>query len=292
MSAVLRAALESLRPRQWIKNGFVFAALVFDRQLTRPHAVAWTLAGFVLFCLLSSAVYLVNDLSDREQDRQHPRKRHRPIASGRLPLPVAMGMAVALPALLIPLAFVLRPAFGWVAAGYYGLMLLYTFVLKHIPLLDVFALAGGFLLRVEAGVTLIHVQRFSPWLYLVTLFIALFLGLGKRRAELELLATNAANHRKVLEGYTLPFLDQMINIAATATIMTYSLYTFVAPNLPSNHAMMFTIPFVVYGLFRYLYLIHVRGYGGAPEEAVLRDRPLQATVVGWGLLVLFIFYWF
>ena len=289
---MLRAALESLRPRQWIKNGFVFAALVFDRQLTRADAVLWTLAGFVLFCLLSGAVYLVNDLSDREQDRQHPRKRHRPIASGRLPLPVAVGMAVALPVVIIPLAFWLRPGFGWVAAGYYALMLLYTFVLKHIPLLDVFALAAGFLLRVEAGVTLIEVQRFSPWLYMVTLFIALFLGLGKRRAELELLAGNAINHRKVLEGYTLPFLDQMINIAATATIMAYSLYTFSAPNLPSNHAMMFTIPFVVYGLFRYLYLIHVRGYGGAPEEAVLRDRPLQITVAAWGLLVLLIFYLF
>ncbi len=289
---MLRAALESLRPRQWIKNGFVFAALVFDRQLTRWDAVLWTVAGFVLFCLLSGAVYLVNDLSDREQDRQHPRKRHRPIASGRLPLPVAVGMAVALPLVIIPLAFWLRPGFGWVAAGYYTLMLLYTFVLKHIPLLDVFALATGFLLRVEAGVTLIEVQRFSPWLYMVTLFIALFLGLGKRRAELELLAGNARNHRKVLEGYTLPFLDQMINIAATATIMAYSLYTFSAPNLPANHAMMFTIPLVVYGLFRYLYLIHVRGYGGAPEEAVLRDRPLQVTVGLWGLMVLLIFYLF
>ncbi len=289
---MLRAALESLRPRQWIKNGFVFAALVFDRQLTRPQAVLWTLAGFALFCLLSSAVYLVNDLSDREQDRQHPRKRHRPIASGRLPVPVAVGMAVAFPLVVLPLAFWLRPAFGWVAFGYYALMLLYTFVLKHIPLLDVFALAAGFLLRVEAGVTLIEVQRFSPWLYMVTLFVALFLGLGKRRAELELLAHNAGNHRKVLEGYTLPFLDQLITIAATATVMTYSLYTFSAPNLPANHAMMFTVPFVAYGLFRYLYLIHVRGYGGAPEEAVLRDRPLQLTVAAWGLLVLAVFYFF
>ncbi len=289
---MLRAALESLRPRQWIKNGFVFAALVFDRQLTHPRALLWTLAGFALFCLLSSAVYLVNDLSDREQDRQHPRKRHRPIASGRLPVPVAVGMAVALPLLVLPLAFWLRPAFGWVALAYYTLMLLYTFVLKHIPLLDVFALAAGFLLRVEAGVTLIQVQRFSPWLYMVTLFVALFLGLGKRRAELELLAHNAGNHRKVLEGYTLTFLDQLINIAATATIMTYSLYTFSAPNLPANHAMMFTVPFVAYGLFRYLYLIHVRGYGGAPEEAVLRDRPLQLTVAAWGLLVLAVFYFF
>jgi len=289
---MLQAILESLRPRQWIKNGFVFAALVFDRQLTRPRAVLWTLAGFAVFCLLSGAVYLVNDLSDRERDRQHPYKRHRPIASGRLPLPVATALAVVLPLVLIPLAFWMRPGFGWVALGYYTLMLLYTFVLKHIPLLDVFALAAGFLLRVEAGVTLIEVRRFSPWLYLVTLFIALFLGLGKRRAELELLAGNATNHRKVLEGYTLPFLDQMITIAAAATIMTYGLYTFSAPNLPPNHAMMFTIPLVVYGLFRYLYLIHVRGYGGAPEEAVLRDRPLQIAVALWAAMVLLIFYLF
>ncbi len=289
---MLRVIVEALRPRQWVKNGFIFAALVFDRQLTRPRAVLWTLAGFAIFCLLSGAVYIVNDLSDREQDRLHPQKRHRPIASGRLPIPVAVTLAIALPLILIPLAFELRPRFGWVAAGYYGLMLFYTFVLKHIPLLDVFALAAGFLLRVEAGVALIEVQRFSPWLYMVTLFIALFLGLGKRRAELELLAGNAINHRKVLKGYTLPFLDQMINIAAAATIMAYSLYTFSAPNLPPNHAMMFTIPFVVYGLFRYLYLIHVRGYGGAPEEALFRDRPLQITVVLWGLLILLIFYLF
>jgi len=289
---MLRAILESLRPRQWIKNGFLFAALVFDRKLTQPRAVLVTLAGFAVFCLLSGAVYLVNDLSDRERDRRHPHKRHRPIASGRLPIPVAVVLAVALPVGLIPLAFWLRPGFGWVAAGYYGLMLLYTFVLKHIPLLDVFALAAGFLLRVEAGVALIEVQRFSPWLYMVTLFVALFLGLGKRRAELELLAGDARNHRKVLEGYTLPYLDQLINIAATATLMAYSLYTFSAPNLPRNHAMMFTIPVVMYGLFRYLYLIHVRGYGGAPEEAVLRDRPLQWTVLLWGVLILLIFYLF
>ncbi len=289
---LLLALVQSLRPKQWTKNAFLFAAVVFDRKLTQWPAVLRTFEGFVLFCLLSGAVYLLNDIVDREADRQHPRKRHRPIASGRLPLPVAWAAAVALPLGVLPLALAIEPGFGLIALTYYLLMLAYSFVLKHIPLVDVFAIAAGFVLRVAAGTQLIQVERFSPWLYVVTVMLALFIALGKRRAEIALLEHNAQAHRRVLEGYTLPFLDRLITITSTATIMAYSLYTFSAPNLPENHAMMLTIPFVLYGIFRYMYLVYVENMGGAPEEALLQDRPLQLTVLLWGMSVLLIFYLF
>ncbi len=287
---VILAFVESLRPRQWTKNGFVFAALVFDRKLTHGPSLERAIAGFLMFCLLSGAVYLLNDLIDRDADRQHPKKRHRPIPSGRLPLPLAWAGAIGMPLALLPAAFWFDGKFGLIATTYYGLMMAYTFWLKHLPLIDVFTIAGGFVLRVAAGAALVRVERFSPWLYVVTIMLALFIGFGKRRAEISLLSHNAQAHRKVLEGYTLPFLDRLITISSTATIMAYSLYTFSAPNLPDNHAMMLTIPFVLYGIFRYMYLVYVRGQGGAPEEALLRDRPLQMTVLLWGLSVVAIFY--
>ncbi len=292
MMDLLLAFVRTLRPKQWTKNGFVFAALVFDRQMTNPVAFARTLAGFMLFCLLSGMVYLINDLADLEADRQHPEKRHRPLASGQLPVRVALAGLVILFLLVGPAAWLLGRGFFLVALAYFGLNLAYSFYLKHIPLIDVLVIATGFLLRVQAGVSLIQVQRFSPWLYVVTSLLALFLGFGKRRAELSLLAAGAGSHRRVLDGYTLPFLDQLLVITSATTIMAYSLYTFSAPNLPPNHAMMLTIPFVAYGIFRYLYLVQVEGQGGAPEEALLRDRPLQVTIVLWGLSVLSIFYFF
>ncbi len=287
---VLWAFLQSLRPRQWTKNAFVFAALVFDRQLTHPVALKRTLAGFGLFCLLSGAVYLLNDIVDREADRRHPRKRQRPIASGRLPLGWAWSGFVVLLSVTFALAWWLSPRFFGVAGAYFALNLAYSFYLKHVPIVDVLIIAAGFVLRVQAGVVLIHVQRFSPWLYVVTTLLALFIGFGKRRAELTLLETSAGDHRRVLDGYTLPFLDQLIIITSATTIMAYSLYTFSAPNLPPNHAMMLTIPFVVYGIFRYLYLVQVEGRGGAPEEALLTDRPLQIALALWGVAVLIVFY--
>ena len=289
---MLWAFVRALRPRQWTKNAFVFAALVFDRQLTHPQALARTMAGFALFCLLSGTVYVINDLADREADRRHPRKRHRPLASGALPMSVAVvGVATLLTATLAA-AWALSRWFFVVGAAYFVLNLAYSFALKHIPLLDVLTLAAGFVLRVEAGVVLIHVQRFSPWLYIVTTLFALFIGFGKRRAELTLLAAGARQHRRVLDGYTLSFLDQLIVITSATTIISYSLYTFSAPNLPQNHMMMLTIPFVLYGIFRYLYLVQVEGRGGAPEEALLSDRPLQVTIALWGAAVLLVFYFY
>lgn len=289
---MLRALIKSMRLRQWTKNAFVLAAVVFDRQLGNPPAVLRSLAGFLLFCLLSSSVYLINDVVDAPADRLHPQKRNRPIASGRLPVSVAITAAVIIVLVTIPAAFLLSPWFGWITLAYFLINLAYSNWLKHIPILDVMIIAAGFVLRVAGGVTLVIVERFSPWLYVVTTLGALFIGFGKRRSELALLEKEANSHRRVFDGYTIPLLDQLILIVSSTTIIAYSLYTFSAPNLPENHSMMLTIPFVIYGVFRYLFLIQVRQSGGAPEELLLTDRPLQAAIVLWGIAILIIFYLF
>lgn len=279
-----------MRPKQWAKNAIIFAALVFDRQLSNIPALLHIFAGFILFCLVSSSVYLINDILDKEADKNHPKKSKRPIASGNLPVSTAI-IAVGLFLIVVfPVAYFLSPTFLLIIALYFFLNLAYSIWLKHIPLIDVLVIAAGFVLRVAAGVSLIEVERFSPWLYVVTTLGALYLGFGKRRAELALLAEGANSHRKVLDGYTIPFLDQLIIIVSSTTIIAYSLYTFSAPNLPANHAMMLTIPFVIYGVFRYLYLVQVKEEGGAPEDLLFSDRPLQLTLVLWGLAVLIVFY--
>lgn len=287
---MLNALIKTMRPRQWTKNIFVFAALVFDKQLFLIDSFLRTLAGFALFCLISSCVYIFNDLADVEADRQHPEKKNRPIASGKLPVHTAWGAGILLVVVTLALAYWLAPAFCAVTAAYFVLFLAYSISLKHIPILDVLILAVGFVLRVGAGVTLIHVERFSPWLYIVMFLLSLFLGFGKRRAELALLADGAGSHRKVLDGYTLPLLDQYIMIVSGTTIVAYSLYTFSAPNVPENHSMMLTIPFMVYAIFRYLYLIEVTHAGGTPEEVLLSDRPFQASMFLWAASVITIFY--
>ena len=281
-----------MRIRQWTKNVFVLAALVFDLKLRDPDAIARSLAGFFLFCLLSSAVYIINDIVDVEADRNHPTKRNRPIASGKLPIPFAMGAAIVLLAITLVSAYLLSWVFFLIAATYFMINLAYSTRLKHVVIIDVLIIAAGFVLRVAAGVSLIEVERFSPWLYVCMTLLALYLGFGKRRAELALLTTEANSHRRVLEGYTIAFLDQLITIVSGATIIAYSLYTFSAPNVPENHSLMLTIPFVVYAIFRYLYLVQVRQQGGAPEDMILTDRPLQATFVLWGAAVVAIFYGF
>lgn len=290
----IKALIKTMRPRQWPKNLVIFAALIFDRQLGLDHldATLRTIAGFVIFCMVSGLVYIINDIADIEADRIHPDKRRRPIASGQLPLNIAIVAAVVIFLISIPLAFWLSFGFGIVALSYLLLNLAYSKWIKHVPLLDVFTIALGFVLRVAAGVMLIQVSRFSPWLYVVTTLGALYLGFGKRRAELALLAGDANSHRRVLEGYTIPLLDQYITIVSATTIIAYSLYTFSAVNLPDNHVMMLTIPFVIYGVFRYLWLIQVKHSGGAPEDVLLEDRPLQVTIILWGLAILLIFYVF
>jgi 4-hydroxybenzoate polyprenyltransferase len=285
----LRALFKTMRPRQWIKNTLIFIPLVFDEQLTNLPAFLMTLAGFVLLCLIASVVYILNDLNDLEADRLHPEKRKRPLASGELPTSLAMAAAILIPVIVFPLALLLSPTFALVLAAYLALNMAYSRWFKHITIIDVFVLASFYLLRVVAGLTLIDVARFSPWLFVMTTLGALFIGFGKRRAELALLHEDAHNHRPVLVGYTIPLLDQFITILSATAIVAYSLYTFSAPNVPENHAMMLTIPFVIYGIFRYLYLVQMQK-GGAPEEEFLTDRPLQVTIILWGLAVLMVFY--
>jgi 4-hydroxybenzoate polyprenyltransferase len=287
---MLSALLKTMRLRQWTKNGFVFFALVFDKQLFLREPFLRTLEGFLLFCLISSAVYLLNDIFDIEADRQHPEKKNRPLASGKLPVSAAWGAAIVLVAVALPLGFLLSPVFTAFLAAYLLVNLLYSRWLKHVPIIDVLIVSTGFVLRVGAGVALITVERFSPWLYMITILFSLYIGFGKRRAEMSLLEKGAGSHRKVLDGYTLPLLDQYITIVSGTTIVAYSLYTFSAPNLPENHSMMLTIPFVVYGIFRYLQLIQSGHAAGAPDEVALKDRPLQATVLLWVITVLAIFY--
>jgi len=287
---MLSALLKTMRLRQWTKNGFVFFALIFDKQLFLQEPFLRTLSGFFLFCLISSAVYLFNDIADIEADRRHPEKKHRPLASGKLPVNVALITAIILTAIVIPLGYLLSPVFALILTVYLIINLLYSRWLKHVPIIDVLIISSGFVLRVGAGVALITVERFSPWLYMITILFSLYIGLGKRRAEMNLLAQGAGSHRKVLDGYTIPLLDQYITIVSGMTIVAYSLYTFSAPNLPENHSMMLTIPFVVYGIFRYLQLIQTGHAAGAPDEVALKDRPLQVTVLFWGLAVIAIFY--
>lgn len=287
---MVKDIISSLRIKQWIKNSFIFAALIFDRQLTNFDAGLRTLIGVVIFCFLSSSVYVFNDIFDIRADQKHPVKKHRAIASGRVSIPTAILLAFSLGAGSLLWAYFFSKLFFIICLVYILLNLAYSKWLKHIPILDVMIISSGFVLRVAAGVSLIEVERFSPWLYVVTTLLSLFIGFGKRRAELNLLAAEANQHRTVFNGYTLAFLDQLITIVSATTIVAYSLYTFSAPNLPSNNAMMLTIPFVLYGIFRYLYLVQVKQTGGAPEELVMKDLPLQITIVLYGLSVLVIFY--
>ena len=285
-----RALVKTMRPKQWIKNVVVFAPLVFDEKLFQPDLFARTLLAFALFCLISSTVYIINDLVDIEKDRQHPRKRLRPLPAGVLSPRVAVVAAGVFILISLPLALWLNGGFSLILFSYLLLNVAYSFYLKHLVIIDVLVIAAGFVLRVAGGVAVVGVERFSPWLYLVVTLGALFLGFGKRRHELLLLDEDADAHRAILAEYTVPFLDQLIGLVTSTMVIAYSLYTFSAPNLPENHAMMLTIPFVLYGLFRYLYLIHVKKEGGAPDELVLSDKPLLATGLLWVLAVVLVLY--
>ncbi len=290
----IRALLLSMRPRQWTKNLALFVGLVFAQQLLNFASLERAFIAFVVFCLASSSIYLLNDILDLENDRQHPLKSKRPLASGNLPISWAiatMGIlivgCVGLTLLIFSIPYQQQTdtfallgganvLFAFTVAAYLLLMALYSVRLKHVVVLDVFIIASGFVLRIVAGAVVIPVM-ISPWLYLVTILLSLFLALSKRRHELVLLQGEASNHRQILKEYSLPLLDQMITIVTAATIMAYSLYTFQGPT--GNHRLMITIPLVLYGMFRYLYLIHMRMEGGSPEEVLLRDRHMLGTVV-------------
>jgi len=287
---MLKALFKTMRPKQWAKNVFLLAAIVFDRKLTNVDAMLHIFLGVITFSLVASVVYIINDITDVEADRQHPTKRERPIAAGKLSIPAAWTFAAILLLISFPVAYWLSPTFAFITLLYLIFNLTYSKWIKHVVLLDIIVLASFYVIRVAAGVALINVERFSPWIYIFTTFLALLMGTGKRRAELSEIADGPNSQRRVLDGYTLSFLDQLITLASGMTIITYSLYTFSAPNLPENHAMMLTIPFLMYGIFRYQYMLQVKGTGSAPEELVLSDRPLQIAVMLWGLAVLVVFY--
>jgi 4-hydroxybenzoate polyprenyltransferase len=287
-SSLPRQLLKAMRPRQWPKNGIVFLALIFsygqEYYLSEPGTwipkVLEALVAFVCFCMVSSGDYLVNDIRDVEADRLHPTKRNRPIAAGLLPVRTAWTVAAVLFGSGIAAAFVLDWRVGCVVLGYSVMMLAYSFSLKHIVIIDLFIIATGFVLRAMAGALAIDVP-ISPWLYVVTALGALFLGINKRRAELTLLDQGAGSHRKILDEYTVPMLDQMGTIVTAALVIAYGLYTFTAEGLPTDHSMMLTIPFVLYGIFRYMYLVNVKQEGGSPEEVLLKDVPVMLTVAGY-----------
>lgn len=287
---ILRALFKTMRPKQWTKNGIIFAALVFDKKIFQWDYLWRTLTGFLLFSLVSGVVYIINDIVDIEKDRQHPRKRQRPLASGALSPRLALGFAIVVGLASLAIAFWLSTGFGLILAGYLVLQIAYSLYLKNIVLLDIIAIAAGFVLRVAAGTPLVDAENFSPWLYICTTLLALFLALGKRRGELMLLGEEAGNHRESLQFYTCGLLDQLISLVTSSTLLAYALYTFSAPNLPQNHAMMLTVPFVIYGLFRYLYLVHAEGVTLAPDEVLLTDRPLQVDLLLWGVSAASILY--
>lgn len=283
--------LVSVRPGEWTKNTFVFAGLIFGRQLTEPAAVAASVAAFLIFCALAGAVYLVNDVADRDRDRQHPRKRTRPIASGALSSGAALGTAIVLTTAGLGAAWWLRPAFGAIATTYVGLLALYSGPLKHIVIIDVLTIAIGFVLRVAAGAVAVAVPM-SHWLLVCTILLALFMGLSKRRHELTLLADGATGHRRILQEYSPYLLDQMIGVVTASTLMAYVFYATSEETAAKfgTSLLGLTIPFPLYGIFRYLYLVHHREGGGSPAELLLNDRPLLACVALWGLAVVVIIY--
>ena len=279
---MLKELFRALRPQQWIKNFFVFAPLIFSQNVLNRALVFRAGLAFVSFCLISSAVYLINDLRDIEEDRQHPVKSQRPLASGRL----KKSAAVAALAILVPAGFLIallinRP-FTFAALGYFVLQIAYTLWLKHVVILDIFVVAAGFLLRVVAGGLAISVYL-SSWLLLCTALLALFLAMGKRRHELVLMEGQASNHRPILKEYSIYLLDQMISVVTASTLIAYCLYTISDETISKfgTRNLIFTVPFVLYGIFRYLYLIHQKTGGGTPESLIIRDRPLLIAIVLW-----------
>jgi 4-hydroxybenzoate polyprenyltransferase len=279
--------LRLLRPHQWLKNGFVFIGLLFGHAWNDPHKLSQALAAFVAFCLLASAVYVMNDLIDREQDRRHPKKKLRPLAAGT----VSVRAAVVLGALCLIAGGVIAVRYAgsapWLFLAYVVMNLGYCFGLKHVVILDVFIIAAGFMLRILAGTLGIDIAP-SHWLLLCGLMVTLFLGFAKRRAELNALLQESAGHRRVLEHYTAAMLDQFITIAAAGTIISYSLYTVSAETvaLHGTRGLMVTIPFVVYGILRYLWRLHRQGGGGDPAQELLGDPHLLTAAAGWLVVVL------
>jgi 4-hydroxybenzoate polyprenyltransferase len=288
--SLVAAAVVSLRPRQWSKNLFVFAGLIFSQSLFTP--LVWpALGAFLIFCALSGAIYVFNDLADVEKDRLHPMKRNRPIASGALTAPTAAVLGVVLLVGSLVAAFRLSVPFGLVAAAYAILLVAYSLWLKHLVILDVLTVAAGFVLRAVAGAAAIAVE-ISGWLVICTILVALFLALGKRRHEYRTLRGDAAAHRPILAEYSESFLDQMVAVVTASTVTAYALYTMSPDTVAKFHTRLLpvTLPFVLYGIFRYLYLLYRRELGGNPSDLLLNDRALLVNTVLWMLALLVIIY--
>ena len=289
--AILSLLLEATRPREWIKNVFIFAALFFSKNLFNVALLPRACLAFGLYCMVAGGVYLMNDIKDHAADKRHPQKRTRPIASGALPVALAAPAALVLVLLAVAGAWLLRPAFGLIMVSYVLINVAYSQWLKRIVILDVFAIAAGFVLRVVAGAVVIDVVM-SHWLLVCTMLLALFLGFSKRRCELVALAKEASQHRHVLAEYDLPFLDVIIGIVTSAVIVGYTLYTISSETIARflTDKLLLTVPIVLYGIFRYLYLVYHRNDGGNPAHALLRDGPLRLSILLWGLVSALILY--
>ncbi len=277
---MVKLLVTSMRPRQWTKNGLVFAALIFSRNLLNPGDVARSVAAFIAFCLLSGAVYIINDLVDRRNDQSHPQKRLRPIASGQLKPGPAAAAAVVAVVVALAAGFALDWRFGTIIVAYFVMQLAYSFRLKRIVVLDVMIVAAGFAFRAVAGTFVVHVQ-ISPWLFVCTILLALFLAIAKRRHELMFLEGGGISHRSVLGKYSETLLDQMIAVATSSTVVAYCLYTLAPETVEKfgTHNLILTVPFVLYGVFRYLYLVYRKDLGGAPERVLLTDVPLIIDIL-------------
>lgn len=288
----MKSILKVLRPKQWIKNLLLFAGIIFSENLHNPKMLLNSTLGFIFFCMLSGAVYIINDIRDVESDRQHPRKRQRPIASGELAISTAQIVASILVIIALIGSFAINLTFGLFALGYFVLQNLYSFFLKHVVIVDILVVAIGFVLRALAGIEAIRIPGavvpVTPWFIVVTFFLALFIVICKRRHELILLEENASVHRPVLEEYSSAFIDQMISVVTSATVISYALWAAIGYTRKQN--MIYTLPFVLYGIFRYLYIAYQKEEGGAPEITLLTDKPLLIDVFLWGLTVLALLY--
>jgi len=282
---------KSIRPQQWLKNLFIFAPLIFSENIFHRSMFLQTLLAFAVFCLLSGALYILNDLKDLEEDKLHPIKSKRPLASGELKKRQAIAAFVILSFISLLLASLVNEEFLWVCLVYFFLQIAYSFALKHVVILDVFIVASGFFLRVIAGAVAIQVQ-ISPWLLICTTLLALFLALSKRRHEILLLDEDAINHRPILKEYSPYLLDQMISVVTASTVIAYCLYTISGETIEKfgTNKLILTVPFVLYGIFRYLYLIHQKAEGGTPETLILKDRPLLLDIFFWVLSAALIIY--
>ncbi len=288
---VLVEILKSLRPYQWTKNLFVFAPLIFSQNVFNVPYLIKTIGAFAIFCLLSGAVYIWNDLRDIEEDKLHPHKSQRPLASGRLGKKPATVAFVVFSVLALGCAFLLNSTFFILASAYFLLQILYSLWLKHVVILDVLLIAAGFLLRVGAGGVVILVD-ISEWLLICTFLLALFIALSKRRHELVFLEKEASHHRPILHEYSPYLLDQMISVVTTSTVVTYCLYKISEETVAKfgSSRLIYTVPFVLYGIFRYLYLIHKKGEGGSPESVIFKDKPFLIGILLWIISAVIILY--